>query len=442
MTTLFQNLATKYKDKEILILGFGREGKSTAALLRQIFPEKEIFVSDEKKVDDQLLADLHLTNDSSYLTKLTEYDVVFKTPGISTENPAIQNYIQSGKILTSQLNEFLELYKQQTIGVTGTKGKSTTASLIDHILRTGNIPSILAGNIGIPVFDIAEKITPETKVVIEMSSYQLETVTNSPHIAIFLNLFSEHLNYHQSIENYLEAKSHITSFQTAADIFIYNADFPEAVSLAKKTKAQTRPFSSVIPSDVTIDPLFVHLSPIVLKNNLPPAMIAAEICCVDTKVVEDALLTFSPLPHRLEQVGSYKGFTFIDDTLATIPEATCAAIDAVSPIKVIILGGYDRGIEYTKVVEKVMEKKIPFVIFFKPSGEKMYQVMKLKYPPETHPKVFFVETMEEAIHLVYHEVKEPGTVLLSPASPSFGQFKDYEDKSQQFARFAKELAPN
>ncbi len=442
MNSLLQNLIEKYAEKKILILGFGREGQSTYKTLRHIFRQKNLWVSDQQ-LEQLTIEDEYLHLKSDYVKNIDEFDVIFKTPGISAQLPELQSFLQQEKKITSQLNEFLEIYKEQTIGVTGTKGKSSTSSLIHHLLEKNGHESLLAGNIGVPVFEIVDDITEKTVIVVEMSSYQLEIVMQSPHIAVLLNLFPEHLNYHRTIDNYLQAKSHITSFQNAKDFLIFNEDVPEFTPIVQKTVAQTFGFSEKKMSEKMKEKLsdlnFQHLSMILKEHNVQPAFLVAQKCFgIPENKCWEALESFQALPHRVQNVGTYGGVTFIDDTLATIPEATSAAIESLPRIDAILLGGFDRGIEYDKVVAAVVQKKIRIVLLFKPSGEKMMQIFQEKYANQLPSFLRFVDSMSEAIQLVFEHVPKKGVVLLSPASPSFGQFKNYEDKSAQFLRYAQE----
>jgi UDP-N-acetylmuramoyl-L-alanine---L-glutamate ligase len=441
MNELIIFLQHKFQGKKILILGFGREGKSTYTLLRKAFPKQELAVLDEQEVDINRLDDPYLSLESEGLKGLSKYDLIFKSPGVSARKPELQDFIKSGKILTSQLNEFLAVYRDQVIGVTGTKGKSTTSALIHHILNSVGKKALLAGNIGVPVFDVIDQIQKDQQIVVEMSSYQLEAVEYSPHIAVWLNLFPEHLNYHGDMDQYQKAKMVITLWQKAKDFIIYNADSPEVVRSISQTQAQKKSFSPIEDGEkLKDDPAVVHLPPVVRKNNVLPAVLVAEVLGIEKEIAFQTLQTFKPLAHRLEEIGTYRGIRFIDDTLATIPEATCEAIEAFPKVDVIMLGGYDRGIDFAKVVDKVVEKKIPVVLFFKPSGKKMYQLMIEKYTQEELPRIYFVEDMKDAVEKAFIEAKPGSIVLLSPASPSFGQFKNYEDKSADFVKWVKELA--
>lgn len=445
MNLLLEHLKRSYSDKKILILGWGREGQSTFHALQTACPDAQIAMSDKNPTQATPIPS------EPYLEHLDHYDVIFKTPGISVRLPELQEFSKNGGVITSQLNEFLEVYRDHTYGVTGTKGKSTTSSLIEHFLRALGKHVILAGNIGTPVFDIAENITDETSTVIEMSSYQLESVTHSPHVAVLLNLFPEHINYHGHIDQYAAAKSHITHFQTAEDLLIFNQDNEKILQIANNSLATKIPFSSQThlqyPAAVkmVLETLDNTTLPKTIKSwNVLPALLAIShelVNADDIAKVRHSLVTFQPLPHRLQTVSNEGGITWIDDTLATIPEATIAALEAVPHVDVLMLGGYDRGILFDKIVDKVITKKIPSLIFFKPSGETMYHLLRGKYPSDRWPIMHIVEDMKEAVQLAYQLAPKHGTVLLSPSSPSFGQFKDYEDKSRQFVHWITELAP-
>lgn len=441
MNELVTSLQQKYQDQEILILGWGKEGQSTYHFLRQIFPKKTLWVTDEKRIDLSHIPDELLQFKDDYVQQLTQFQVIFKAPGVPGQLPELQHFTG---IITSQMNEFLAVYSSQVIGVTGTKGKSTTSSLIYHLLHSAQQPVLLAGNIGQPVFESVQQITPETTVVVEMSSYQLEQVKHSPHIAVLLNLFPEHLNYHQSFEKYSEAKANITKHQTAADFFVFDETIPQLVAIAQTSKAVKRAFSPgearLLEQYPELEEAVEQLPPIVRDYNIPPAITVAQICHLSKSQIMQGLRTFQTLPHRLETVGTFKDITFIDDTLATIPEAACLAIDTYPKTSVIILGGFDRGIDYSAIVDKVMKTHISTVLFFSPSGDKMAELMKSKYAAEQLPQIFFVQDMEEAVRLAYQHAKPHSTVLLSPASPSHGQFKNYEDKSAQYVHYIHELA--
>jgi UDP-N-acetylmuramoyl-L-alanine---L-glutamate ligase len=443
MTQLTDRLQQLYNHKKILILGWGREGQSTYQLLKTTCPDAELFVSDATRPTDENISVV------PYLDELSRFDIIFKTPGIPVSLPELQTYLHHGGHITSQLNEFLHVYRHQVIGVTGTKGKSTTTSLIAHIFEAAGKNVLFAGNIGTPVFDIDSEITPDTILTIEMSSYQLETVTASPHIAVLLNFFPEHLNYHNTLEHYFTAKTAITRFQTAADYFLYNQDIPRAEIFPTATLAQIKTFSDKenLSYPTEIQNILSNLSDIQLPEtikrwNILPALLAVH--AYDPKLLQNdnilaSLASFQPLPHRLQTVSNAGGITWIDDTLATIPEATIAALETLPRVDTLLLGGYDRGIEFTKIVEAVMTHKIPAIAFFKPSGQKMYDALMADFPSAQKPMMKVVDTMEEAVRFASTHTPKGGVVLLSPSSPSFGQFRDYRDKAAQFQHWITQL---
>ncbi len=445
MNKLTTSLAHLYQNKELLVLGLGKEGISTLEQLKQLFPGKILNVMDQAETLQLSEVDQENVNlilgKSEYLLGLERYDVIFKTPSIPLTEPQLQEFIKHDGIITSQLNEFLRVYRNQTVGITGTKGKSTTTTFIYQLLLAANKVALLAGNIGIPPFEIVSQITDETVVAMEMSSYQLQAVTFSPHWAILLNIFSEHLNYHGTIDEYVLAKANILKFQGESDYSIYNENEPLIKKFATQSKGIKKPFQPYAGRDeiALLENVQTSLSDVFLTQDLPAALQFAEVTSIDNASVVQTIQTFQPLSHRLEPITTKSGVTFIDDTLATIPEAAIAAIQAYPQAKVVMLGGFDRGIEYSLIVEEVVKKKIPVVIFFKPSGEKMKQLIEATYSPDQFPEMHLVDTMEQAVRISFEKTKRGDVVLLSPASPSFGQFHDYQDKAAQFRHWIQEL---
>jgi UDP-N-acetylmuramoyl-L-alanine---L-glutamate ligase len=436
---LHESLKKLYAGKKILILGFAREGKSTARILHEAFPESRFAVMDKAAVD--LSAFPFLDRQEPYLEKLADFEVVFKTAGVPSTEPALLEFPRNGHILTSQLNEFLRVYRKQTIGITGTKGKSTTSTILREILRAAGDDIVHGGNIGIPCFDLCEKISEASTIILEMSSYQLETAGFSPHIAVLLNIFPEHLDYHGSLDSYLEAKTNITRFQASSDLLFYDGAFPALIEIAITTKAWAINFSSAPEVDAieSFSDELAHLPEVVRTKNAPAAIAVAKRLGVSDQNISQALRSFRALPHRLEKVGIFRGITFYDDSLATIPEATAAAIDSLGTVDVIIVGGHDRGIDYGSVADKIVRARIPHIIIFPTTGEKIAALIRALTEKEKPPSIDAAQNMEEAVRKCYELLPNGGAVLLSPASPSFGLFKDYEDKSKQYVDWIKKL---
>ncbi|MCH8986850.1 hypothetical protein IIA94_01635 [Patescibacteria group bacterium] len=242
----------------------------------------------------------------------------------------------------------------------------------------------------------------------ELSSFQLEHVKLSPHVAVFLNMYPEHLNHHGSFSAYKNAKEHITRFQGKDDIFIYNADDAEVRKIARKTKAKKIAFHTDKTKAVVIVGKYFHVP----KNQI-------------TKAIKN----FKPLPHRLEKVGKYRGITFYNDSLATIPEAAILAMDILGKnVHTMILGGYDRGLQFEKLIQRLDKSKVEHLILFPTTGKKIAKSKK---------KHRFVHTMEDAVKLSYKLTPEGKICLLSPAASSFNLFHDYKDRGEQFKKFVK-----
>ena len=425
-------LIDKLKDKQILILGFGREGQDSFLFLREKFPEKSIGVADQKEFEElSPEAKLLLNKDrkvvlyfgDSYLKQLNKYDVVIKSPGIPPH--VLGPYLKKHQILTSQTNIFFANCPGTIVGITGTKGKSTTASLIYHVLKEGLAHRVhLVGNIEQPVLQFLAGAGKDDVFVYELSSFQLENATQSPHIALFLNLYPEHLDHHGSFKAYAKAKANITKFQTAKDYLIYNEEDPEVSRIAASSKAQKLAFTPARSEQQ------------LFAASIQPAYLVAKLFSIPKEKVEKALKTFEPLPHRLELVGTRKGIVFYNDSLATIPEATIAALDILGDkVATLIVGGYDRGIKFPKLAARILQSSVRNLILFPTTGElvlKEIEALRKKEGSGKVPNYFRVQSMAEAVELSFQHTPKGHICLLSPAASSFNLFRDYKHRGDEF----------
>ncbi len=405
------------KDKKVLILGFGREGKDNFLFLRKLFPKKIIGIADKleniKKPDEN--TSLHLGK--NYLNLLKDYDVVIKSPGIPFK---ILPKSSLKKIIT-QTDVFFDNCPGEIIGVTGTKGKSTTTSLIYGILKAGKIKAHLVGNIGKPVLNFLFSASPKDVYVYELSSHQLYNLKKSPHIAVMLNIYPEHLDYYRNFKEYARAKANILRHQIKNDYLVFNSGDKVVGEIAKKAKAKKIPVKGE----------YYELD----KN---AARAVGKIFKIPGKIIDKAVEKFKYLPHRLELVGTFRGITFYNDALATIPEATMAAIETLGKrVQTIMLGGFDRNIDFKNLAKKVLESKIKTVILFPTTGEKIWREIIKKAKDKGLPNHFFVSNMEDAVKLAYQHTKPGEICLLSTASSSFSIFKNYEEKGNLFKKFVK-----
>lgn len=393
MSTIIDSLT----NKRILIFGYGREGKSTENFIKTHvkYRSLDVFEGDKKDINE------------------SEYDLIIKSPGIVM--------LEDNPKYTSQTELFLNEYSAQTIGVTGTKGKSTTSSMLAHTLNECGKKAVLLGNIGKPCFDMIDEITADTTVVFELSCHQLLHIDKAPHIAVFLNLFEEHLDYYGTLDKYFGAKANIISHQNVYDIAYIGENVPDILSDSEKhviCKAE-HDFNMLIPGEHN-------------RLNAEFALrIAVDEFGCDVQDVMEAIGSFKGLPHRLELFETINGIRFYDDSISTIPEAAISAVKSIDNVGVLILGGMDRGIDYNILVDFIKEADdVSFVLAYA-TGERIYSQVS------DCSNVFKVEDLKEAVKKSFELAKDGEAIVLSPAAPSYGYFKNFEDRGQQFKEMVR-----
>ncbi|MDO8424389.1 MAG: Mur ligase family protein [bacterium] len=403
------------KTKSILILGFGREGRDTFLFLRKLFPNKTLGIADRE------YCEIHYRNTKTYFGKdyleaTKAYDVVIKSPGIPYK---IMPRETLKKIIT-QTDIFFSNCPGTIIGITGTKGKSTTTSLIYRVLKEGGLKTHLIGNIGKPVLSFLFSGKPNDVYAYELSSHQLFNLEKSPHIAVFLNIYPEHLDYYRSFDEYAKAKANITLHQKENDYLIFNSQDRLVNKFSQKSKAEKIPITGKYYE---------------LDRNAARAV--GKIFRIPSRTVLKAIKEFKGLPHRLELVGMFKGITFYNDALSTIPETAIAAIDILGDkLETIFLGGYDRGLEFKSLAERVLKSKIRSVILFPTTGGKIWEEIE-KRQRQKKIQGFFADNMKDAVKLAYRHTRKGKIAVLSCASTSFSLFHDYEEKGNLFKKYVK-----
>lgn len=458
---------THLKNKKILILGFGREGIDTLKLLRHYFPNKKIGVADGVEINNfskdikkiiEKDKNLKLYLGKNYLNSIKNYDFIIKSPGISPFQKEIK------KDLTSQTKIFFDLFNGKIIGITGTKGKSTTSTLVYEILKKAKKPATILGNIGKPVLvfsqNCIEKANCYKKIAVyELSCHQLYNLKKSPQIAVLLNLFPEHLDYYPNLKEYYKTKFNIFLKQTRDDVFIFNADNKNILKILNKVKAQKFYFSLsgkknkfeqgcyfknnfIYFHSKEKEEKIVNKKDILLKGdfnvqNIMASILVAKIFNVKNQDIKYVLKKFAGLPHRLEFVGEKKGIKFYNDSLATLPEATIEALNSFDKVETLILGGFDRGLDYKNLAKEILRKKIKNLIFLPETGEKIWKEINKMAKPGAKFDSYFVSSMKEVVEICYKKTAKNGVCLLSCAAPSFGLFKDYKDRGNQFKKYIK-----
>lgn len=436
----------KYYHSKICILGFGREGKSTLNFLNKI-PETEICIADKNIITNEDIPfskhKIILKTGETYLDDLNDYDLIIKSPGVLLKEEIEKEW---GDRLTSQTAIFLEAYHEQIVGITGTKGKSTTTRLIFDFLKSNGKKVVLAGNIGIPPFSIEADIDDKTWIVYELSAHQLKKISYAPHISVLLNIFPEHLDYFGDLWHYAKAKLHIGSFQREEDFFIYKSD---NINIQQYTKEEH--FSGKLidvlqngSKNLKIENRAIYLNDkkqihslnikLIGEHNLLNivfAMEAANCCGVDYSQSIKCLSNFTPLEHRLEYVGFFNGKHFYNDSIATVPEAAIAAIDAIGLVDTLILGGMDRGIDYSNLLEKLSKGVVKNLFFTGCAGQRMMYELHQKNG-SANINCYFSNDWNDLLEKAIVATPENGTCLLSPAAASYGQFRDFEERGTFF----------
>ena len=505
----------------VAVLGFGREGQSTYRFIRKLLPEKEIWVIDrneavrseaclaEDKAVRFLTGDAYL-EDFAAKMRAGAFGIVMKTPGIS-----LKDYpdLLASPLLSSQADLFLRVYAPQVIGITGTKGKSTTTMLTYHLLQV-NRPCLLAGNMGLPFFEILDEIGPATWIVCEFSAHQLEQVKRAPRIGVLLNLYEEHLDHYRSYWDYQQAKMNIAGRGVAGEeaeakaadrvwpedegkrFLIYNEDdglvcerieerFPEMLSgdslvsflpfsLRNRAALYLNRKNRVVacskerkPKEVVFD--LSQPNPLIGKHNvrnLMAALLAAHATGVPYGNLVGRIASFKPLPHRLEYVGCVDGVYYFDDSISTIPEAAVIAVESliglpyVKGVDTLILGGFDRGIDYRELQMYLCLKRVRNVAFTGMAGRRILsnllrwllwgvlddekRAMKAREGLEgTVQKPDGEVVLENCLYSDDYRkivswakrVTRPGyACVLSPAAASYDRFKNFEERGEVFKR--------
>ena len=443
---MINKIIDKLKNKNIAILGFGREGKSTYNFIRKYLGNIHLTIIDKKEIelDD---SNVSIISGNNYLDELDKYDLIIKTPGISLKDIDISSFKDK---ITSQIELLLEVNSKNMIGITGTKGKSTTSTLTYEVLKDQLGDVYLVGNIGVPVLDEIENYKDNTTLVVEMSSHQLEYIKKSPHIACILNLFQDHLDHAGSLEHYHQNKLNIFKYQNSGDYSIYSSDNNYLREYMKEyypgIKYTVRfddleldgNTTRIVDKDVLINGEVVYHDNnrlLIGDHNLKNIMFVltiVKILGLDFDKASLVISNFHGLKYRMEYIGRYHDIDFYNDTIATIPDATINAVEAIKNVDSLIFGGLDRGIDYSGFIDYLKNSSISNFICMPTTGNTIGKELE-RY----NKHVIYASTLEEAYDASIKYTKKGMSVILSPAAASYEFFKNFEEKGKAFEDIVK-----
>jgi UDP-N-acetylmuramoylalanine--D-glutamate ligase len=450
------------KDKKIGILGLGNENIALVKYLVRT-GSKSITICDKESRDklkpylDQLAKyklDYRLGPD--YLDNLRDFNIVFRTPGLPYRNEKILKAKENSVEISSAIKLFFELSPSPIIGITGTKGKGTTSTLIAEILKcnvkaqSSNVKGkiYLGGNIGVSPIEFIEKLTPNDIVVLELSSFQLQDMDRSPHIAVVLDIKSDHLDYHKNQDEYVSSKQNIVNFQHNDDYTIINADYLTSFEFATKTAGEVYWISRrksidqgafVLNNNIYLridgkDHKLVKTSEVSLRGehnleNICAAATAAYLAGADIESIKKVVKNFVGLEHRLEYIAKIDGIKFYNDSFSTTPDTTIAAIKSFNEPIILIAGGSDKLADYTELGKAINHSTVKVAILIGKTGPRIEKAIG------KNSKIKIIDNcknLKDVIRAVEGEMCSGDIVLLSPASASFDWFSSYKERGEKF----------
>lgn len=427
----------EFEGKNILVWGYGREGKASASLIHALCPDLVFTIADAPKAE-KLLEQAKYDYPSCIVkadnaVDFSSFDMILKSPGIVLPEGF------DTKNITGETQLFLKHYAKQTIGVTGTKGKSTTTTLVYKALSE-KYRTHLVGNIGRACFEAVPDMEGNDLVAFEISCHQLEYSPYSPHTAVFLNLYEEHLDHYGSFAKYGAAKANIFRHQKEGDVCIINQELTQYIPeihdpllIGRDIRNEGR--TLIIPGKR----LEVKDCALIGEHNYLNLAVVYYIAGL-YGISDDQFLhmcsTFEPLHHRLEDLGEFHGIRYVNDSISTIGQSCIKALEALQDVDTVLIGGMDRGIEYHELEDYLAQHKELNVIFMYASGKRVAEELREteRYTENTH----IVDDLGEAVNLAKKLTRPHHICLLSPAASSYDHFKNFEERGEVFGRMVRE----
>ena len=391
------------------------------------------------------------------LSKLKGFSIIFRSPSCLPTRKELQEEAENGAIVTTEIEMLMEMCPCKIIGVTGSDGKTTTTSLINHILQKAGYHTFLGGNIGTPLFTKLPEMTPDDIVVLELSSFQLMNMKVSPEISVITNITPNHLNIHKDYEEYIEAKKSIFKYQNENGKLILNYDNDITRECAKEAIGKVVFFSDKVKLDNGFivdqgivkkceDKIRTHIldtADVILRGEHNYMNIATALAVVDglvdTDVAVEAIKEFKPVEHRIEFVRELNGVKWYNDSASSSPTRTLSGLNAFKENIVLIAGGYDKNLDYAPIAKPVVDKVSDLILIGQTAGKIFDKVKEEAERQGKNLAISMCDTLQEAVDIAKKSAKKGDVVLFSPASASFDMFKDFADRGRKFKKMVNEL---
>ncbi len=451
------------KFRKVAVIGLG---VSNLPLLDYLYENKaNVTIFDNKNMEDisKEIMDKITNYGFSFsfgkdsLSKLKGFSIIFRSPSCLPTRKELQEEAENGAIVTTEIEMLMEMCPCKIIGVTGSDGKTTTTSLINHILQKAGYHTFLGGNIGTPLFTKLPEMTPDDIVVLELSSFQLMNMKVSPEISVITNITPNHLNIHKDYEEYIEAKKSIFKYQNENGKLILNYDNDITRECAKEAIGKVVFFSDKVKLDNGFivdqgivkkceDKIRTHIldtADVILRGEHNYMNIATALAVVDglvdTDVAVEAIKEFKPVEHRIEFVREIDGVKWYNDSASSSPTRTLSGLNAFKENIVLIAGGYDKNLDYTPIAKPVVDKVSDLILIGQTAGKIFDKVKEEAERQGKNLAISMCDTLQEAVDIAKKSAKKGDVVLFSPASASFDMFKDFADRGRKFKKMVNEL---
>lgn len=451
------------KYRKVAIIGLG---VSNLPLLDYLYEKKaQVTIFDDRTIDkvSKNIIDKITTYGFEFyfgkdcLEKLKGFNIIFRSPSCLPTKAELQEEMNRGAIVTTEVEMLMEMCPCKIIGVTGSDGKTTTTSMISEILQKAGYNTFLGGNIGTPLFTRLPEIKPDDIVVLELSSFQLMNMKISPDIAVITNITPNHLNIHKDYEEYIDSKKNIFKYQNEDGILILNYDNDITRECAKEAKGKVIFFSSktkldngfIVDKDVVkecedkVRKHILNVDEVILRGNHNYQNIATALATtktlVDTDVAVQVIKEFKPVKHRIEFIKEINGVKWYNDSASSSPTRTLSGINAFKENIILIAGGYDKNLDYGPLAKPIVQK-VSTLILIGQTAEKIFDVVKEEADKQKKSiNINICDSLEQTVEIAKKSAKRGDIVLFSPASASFDMFKDFADRGEKFKNLVNNI---